>query len=41
LGRAEAEAIVQGHWPGTTQGPVSFDDPERIRPGVGQRPENS
>jgi MscS family membrane protein len=41
LGRAEAEAIVQGHWPGATQGPVSFDDPERVRPGVGQGPENS
>lgn len=41
LGRAEAEAIVQGHWPGATQGPVSFDDPERIRPGRGTGPENS
>jgi MscS family membrane protein len=41
LGRAEAEAIVEGHWPGAIQGPVSFDDPERIRPGRGAGPENS
>jgi MscS family membrane protein len=39
LGRAEAEAIVRGHWPGGAQAPVRFDDPERIRPGTGEEPE--
>jgi MscS family membrane protein len=40
LGRAEAEAIVRATWPGGTQAPVSFDDPERMPARHGGGPEN-
>ena len=33
LGRREAEAIVEGLWPGERQAPVDFDRPDRIRSG--------
>ena len=35
LGRDEANAIMDGQWSGTVQEPVTFGDPERIRPGRG------
>jgi MscS family membrane protein len=34
LGRAEAEAIMDGMWGDGRQAPVDFGDPDRIRPGA-------
>jgi MscS family membrane protein len=36
LGRAEAEAIMNGLWKGEPQPPVTFSDPDRIPPGTSE-----